>query len=336
MAAVLLSGQQLRPSDLMRRFSITAEQLHRDLLSLGMAGTFGDGYSGDYLEVHPLPPLEPERFRSDYLSRDIPVRLTGPAGTAVDTMSRPVSLTRYGALGVLMALQALERMSAPDDSGTGPAVRSLRRKIAGVVPPELVSAADSMALARTSAENVSLESIRAAAAGGFCVRIRYSDAAGSRTQRVIEPVQIVHDGPGVYVRAWCRQAEGERLFRIQRIEQIETLPDVLRSQRADALARTAAPRALAPRTDESISVVLRFSPPAAGTAERFAPSRIHREKSGTVTIGTHFSSAEAAVGYVVAAGGDIQVLQPRELRQQVYARAQQQLRDAQGGDEARR
>ncbi len=62
------------------------------------------------------------------------MRLTGPAGTAVDTMSRPVSLTRYGALGVLMALQALERMSAPDDSGTGPAVRSLRRKIAGVVP----------------------------------------------------------------------------------------------------------------------------------------------------------------------------------------------------------
>ncbi len=72
MAAVLLSGQQLRPSELMRRFSITAEQLHRDLLSLGMTGTFGDGYSGDYLEVHPLPPLEPERFRSDYLSGTFP------------------------------------------------------------------------------------------------------------------------------------------------------------------------------------------------------------------------------------------------------------------------
>ncbi|WP_147107255.1 helix-turn-helix transcriptional regulator [Nesterenkonia populi] len=326
MAALLLSGQEVRPSELLRRFSITPEQLQRDLLSLSMTGTFGDSYSGDYLEVHPAPPLEAGRFHDEYLAADAPVELTGPAGAAVEAMARPVSLTRHGALGVLIALKALVDFCPPEDEHIADAARTLQRKIADVVPAELVSAAESMALARTPADVRSIAAARAAIRHGHSLRLRYTDAEGRTTERTIEPVQIVQEGPSTYMRAWCREARGERLFQLGRIEQLDLLPEEPRGPEAAELELTEAQRPRAARSSESIDVVLRFAPPAAGTAERFAPERIHRDKEdGTVMIATHFRSSEAAIGYVMAGGGDIEVLQPAELREQVHARAAQEL-----------
>lgn len=330
MAALLLIRDDARPSDLLRRFGITPDQLHRDLLSLSMTGTFGDSYSGDYLEVHPAPPLESERFLEEYLAADEPLELTGPAGAAVEAMARPVSLTRHGALGVLIALKALVDLCPPEETHIADAATSLQRKIAQVAPEELVRAAESMALAHTPADRRALAAARQAAASSSCLRLRYTDAEGRTTDRVVEPVQILYDGPHAYIRAWCRRAQGERLFQLGRIEHAEPMPQERRGPQADELELSDAQRPQAVRTEASVDVVLRFAPPAAGTARSFAPEKLHRDKQdGTVTIATHFRSEAAAVGYALAGGGDIEVLQPARLREELRRRAEEELKASQ-------
>lgn len=73
-------------------------------------------------------------------------------------------------------------------------------------------------------------------------------------------------------------------------------------------------------------VVLRFAPFAAAAAQRYAPELQRRDQAdGTMFIRTHFRSAAAAVGTCLAAGGDIELVRPAHLRQEVLRAAQRQL-----------
>ena len=58
------------------------------------------------------------------------------------------------------------------------------------------------------------------------LRIRYYSASRDETtERTIDPVRMFTvDGNG-YVEAWCRQVEGMRVFRIDRMEDVEVLDE---------------------------------------------------------------------------------------------------------------
>lgn len=69
-----------------------------------------------------------------------------------------------------------------------------------------------------------LDALGTAIAGELCVQITYSSGnAGSLSNRKIDPKSIVIENENKYVKAWCHAALGVRLFRIDRISQIEIL-----------------------------------------------------------------------------------------------------------------
>ncbi|WP_022872451.1 helix-turn-helix transcriptional regulator [Nesterenkonia alba] len=324
MAAYLLSSGGARPSELMRRYGISDKQLQRDLLSLQQTGTFTSQF-GEFTDVEPMPPLTVEEFRTEYLAEDPVITLTDPGGRSAEAMSRPVSLTKPGALGLLIALKALIDVCPPGEDEIVAAAESLQRKLTAIVPEKLSQAAETMALARTPADARVLAAARSAIHDGTCLHIEYTDAEGRHSSRVIEPVQVVYDGPDTYLRAWCRQAEAERFFLLSRIDSIEALPHQRRGRQAEHVELTDAVRPTPPRTEDAVDVVLRFAPAAAGVAERFHPQRAAWESDGARVIATYFRSEEALIRRVIESGGDIEVLAPETLRTEVLRRVSAQL-----------
>lgn len=325
MAAFLLSSPGVPPSRLMSEYGVTAEQLHRDLLSIEQSGP-NVGMSR-YVSVEPELPLDRHGFEQDYLSADEPITLDVPDGVSAATMRRPISLTKPGALSLLIALKTLQEVLPAGSEHLLAAARSVEAKVLGVAPESIASAAAAMTWQRAADQPQSVSTIEAAITGDFCVELEYTDAGGAATRRTVEPTHLLYDGPHTYLRAWCRRAAGERLFRLDRIQTIEALPQTPRSARAHALNAAGSAAPTVERGPSSLDgVVLRFAPFAAAAAQRYAPELQRRDQAdGTMFIRTHFRSAAAAVGTCLAAGGDIELVRPAHLRQEVLRAAQRQL-----------
>ncbi|NDK30397.1 helix-turn-helix transcriptional regulator [Nesterenkonia haasae] len=322
MVALLLARDGVQPSELLAKYDITGEQLLRDLLSISLVTT--DEFP-DTLDLQPFPPLNDEEFTTEYLVADEPIVLRS-GGSVID---KPVSLTKPGALSLMIALKVLIEISPQEDQHIAEAAEQLQEKIKTIVPLAIAQAADSMSLGRRADHRPVLRSVQRAISDHHALSIAYTDISGRHSERVIEPVQIIYDGPHIYARAWCRSAEGERFFRLDRIMQITDLPhEPQREESATLLLTINGPQI--PVSEDSVPVVLRFSPSASSQAALFHPVKQHTEKgTGARTISTSFLTREAVVRTCLEAGGDIEVLRPVDLRVEIAQRARELLKSAQ-------
>lgn len=327
MAGYLLSADGVRPSELLARHQITPKQLLKDLLSIQQSGSFGPGQYGEFIDIHPAPPLNLESFTQDYLVVDAPITLAMPSERTGDVLARPLTLTKPGALSLLIALNT---MISAAKSGAGAAedwvsaAESLRAKITTVLPEGLQEAATKVA-AGAQTHSPALAALRDAVTGGYCVQLRYEDASGTVTERVVEPTHIYLDGPRTYLQGWCRVAQGPRNFLSSRIRAQRPLPEEPIGETARALAQAPAEPPRPPRDSGAFDVVLHFSPAAAALADRYAPRRQRIQPDGARFISTWFQSREALIRLCLQLGGDLTVLAPAEIREQVTLRAREEL-----------
>jgi proteasome accessory factor C len=74
---------------------------------------------------------------------------------------------------------------------------------------------------RLEAPDEVVDPIRAALDSGHALELTYLGAARDEvTERMVDPAEVVVIDGYAYLRAWCRQAAGMRLFRLDRILQL--------------------------------------------------------------------------------------------------------------------
>lgn len=133
-----------------------------------------------------------------------------------DYFSRPIRLTPPEALQMIGAGRAV--LSA----GSAPAaLESAVRKLESLV----FSDVDEM-LTIDLSEPPLLDELRAAIETNSVVHIRYTAiGTGEKTTRDIEPWQVYSASGNWYLTAWCRRADAERVFRVDRIRSIADVAD---------------------------------------------------------------------------------------------------------------
>lgn len=316
MIALLISSDGVPPSELMEMYSISAPRLLRDLLSISLVST--EGFP-DTLDIQPFPPLTDHEFQTEYLVDDPPIRVYSGAGV----FDRAVSLTKSGALSLLIAVEALIGAGSAEDESLPTAAESAKQKILSIVPETIARTAQTMSVGLSAASDRLLQTAQAAITGTYAVSIEYADASGQLSSRLIDPVQVQHAGAHSYLRAWCRQAEGDRYFRLDRILQLEARPQTPQTEQAASIDLSVRATPAVPVTDDSLQVVLRFAPHASQQAWLYQPIKQHTDQqTGARIISTHFSTQEAAIRTVLGSGGDIEVLRPTDLREQLRRRAE--------------
>lgn len=114
-------------------------------------------------------------------------------------------------------------------------------KILAVLPPTARAAADALALFSPvrpidDLTRERLLNLRQAIEGRRLVRIDYLDLRGQRSQRELRPLGVLHWDAVWTLAAWCTLRQDFRSFRVDRIEQLQLLPQTFRDEPGRTLA----------------------------------------------------------------------------------------------------
>jgi proteasome accessory factor C len=180
-------------------FGVSEAQLRKDLTLLWMCGLPGHG-PGDLIDIS---------FEGETVS------VIFDAG-----MSRPLRLTAEEALALVVALRTLaETPGLADSDAVQRALAKVEAAAGGAVDDSTVA----VALDRTQRL---LPVLQRAIDERWALRMRYYSASRDETgERTVDPVRLFEADGRSYLEAWCRQAEGMRVFRLDRIEDVTLLDE---------------------------------------------------------------------------------------------------------------
>ena len=183
------------------RFGLSEKELLDDLGVVYMIG---------------LPPYSPDALVDVEVDDEgrVTIRLA-------DFFSRPLRLTPGQGLALLASSDGL--LSIPGTDPDGALARALA-KLGAALGVDSENASDPIEVHLGTAEAPVLDELRTAARAGTEVEIDYySFNRDAKTTRAIAPWRVFADAGHWYVHAWCHRAEGERIFRVDRIERLGDL-----------------------------------------------------------------------------------------------------------------
>lgn len=211
--------RMLRVTELAERFEVSTRTVERDLQALQAAGV--------PLRAQPGP--------------------GGGYGLAIETTLPPLNLTALEAAALATALAAAPAMPFAE------AGRSALKKLAAVMAASPRDAAtrllDQVRVPQTEgrpSKSVS-EVVQQGLVDKLAVRLRYLDAHGQETERVVEPSGLFGTHNGWYLAAWCRLRQAPRAFRLSRITEASLTREAIVPRPLDTLLADI-PLSLAPPT----------------------------------------------------------------------------------------
>lgn len=289
------------------QFGVTADQLRRDVETLWVSGL--PGGTPDLLVDFDAELLDEGRLR-----------LTAPLG-----LDRPVTLTREEGTALLLSLRVLVRLLSAVPGAAVPLRRAEQAlsKLLGA-PAQAVEAAEE----GQETEDPVLAAVTRALAEGRRLHLVYASATDERSERDVDPFEILSDGSHLSLRAWCAHRRAERTFRLDRVLQAtvsERAAAPHRRLRAQGLERLAG-SAHAPTAE------LHLAPAGRWLVEQAGCERVEEHRDGTLTATVRGRSRDWLVGLVLSAGRHVLDVSPPDLREEAAARARVALSAyAQGG-----
>ncbi|WP_346623639.1 WYL domain-containing protein [Blastococcus montanus] len=283
-----------------RDFGVSERQLRGDLELLWMCGLPGYG-PGDLIDV---------AFEGDR------VRVTFSAG-----MVRPLRLTTDEAVALVVALRTL--LELPDLAEREAVSRALAK----------VSAAAGDAAERTSPVAVSVDVredalavVREALERQRALHLHYYvPARDERTERTVDPMRLLLVDGRWYLEAWCRRAEGVRLFRLDRVDDVAVL-DEPAAPPPQAANRNVDDGVYQPGPEEP-AVRLRLARRARWVADYYPVEDVVPvdDPPGGLAVTVRTADLAWARRLVASLGGDAVVDEPVEIGTQVAAEARAAL-----------
>ncbi|CCH30503.1 YafY family protein [Actinosynnema sp. NPDC047251] len=285
-------------------FEVTPRQLRKDLELLWMCGLPGYG-PGDLIDLS---------FEGET------VTVTFDAG-----MSRPLRLTAAEATALLVALRALAETPGVADKA---AVRRAVAKIeAAVGQAQPAGVAVGLAMREAPETVLVRDAVSDGVLRGRALRLSYyTPSRDEVTDRVVDPMRLLLVEGRSYLEAWCRLADGVRLFRLDRIDGVTVLEE------------PASPPPHAEPTDTSEGLfrpdpsqrtaVLVLEPDARWVAEYYPVDGLTELDEGRARVLFRYADTPWMVRLLLGLGGEVRVEQPAELVEAVARQAEAALRRA--------
>lgn len=274
-------------------FAVTEEQLRRDLQLLWMCGLPGHG-PGDLIDLS---------FEGDSVS------VIFDAG-----MSRPLRLTAEEALALVVALRTLmETPGLTDRDAVERALAKVEAAAGGSVD------ADTVAVALDHVDRL-LPVLEQAIDRQRALALRYYTATRDETtDRVVDPMRLFSMDGRSYLEAWCRRAEGMRVFRLDRIENAHLLDEPARPP-AEAQLRDLSEGVFTP-APEHLLVVLRVAPAYNWVADYYPVVDDATLSEGQRQISVRVADPAWVRALVLGSAGQVRVLSPEWLAEDLSVEA---------------
>ncbi|SEQ33091.1 helix-turn-helix transcriptional regulator [Lentzea albida] len=285
-------------------FGITPKQLRKDLELLWMCGLPGYG-PGDLIDLS---------FEGETIT------VSFDAG-----LDRPLRLTAAEAASLLVALRALaDTPGVVDTDAVQRALAKIEAAVGKAQPAGMVVGLGAFERGETAEVRAAVQD---AVKRERAVRIRYySQSHDAMSDRVVDPMRLLLvEGRG-YLEGWCRSALGVRLFRLDRIDDVQVL-DEPSAPPPHAQPTDTSEGLFHPRDDQKIAVLL-LEPDAHWVAEYYPVDHAAELSDGRTRVLMRYDDPSWMVRLLLGLGGDVHVEQPAELADEVVRQAREALRRA--------
>ncbi|QBJ94553.1 YafY family transcriptional regulator [Rhodococcus sp. ABRD24] len=306
MVPYFMANPGISAADAARELGVTVPNLMDDLRQLWMCGLPGYG-PGDLIDLS---------FSEDSIT------VIFSAG-----MDRPLRLTSTEATVLLVALRSLAEMPGMVDPTAAQGAIAKIESAAGSAArgnsdpdpdPDDSSERDG------ASENPTTARVRAALEHRRALHMTYYSASRDAvSERVVDPIRSLLVDDHSYLQAWCRQAEGVRLFRFDRIDA------------AIELEEPARPPEMALRADEHLELftddsalpqaLLRMAPDHGWVLDNYPMDPVRTLPDGSVEATMRYGAQDWMARLVLGFGSGVRVLGPPALVEAVRDRARAAL-----------
>jgi proteasome accessory factor C len=283
-----------------RQFGISEDQLVKDLELLFVCGTPGH--------------LPDDLIEAEWETGHVFI------GNA-DAIARPLRLGVDEALALIVGLRALAEVPGLHDR------EALDRTLA-----KLEAAAGEAALSSSTQVSVEVEgeaevlaTARRALGSNRRVHLRYFvPTRDETTERDVDPMRVLMVDGRWYLEGWCHRVEAVRLFRLDRVVDIEALAEPAELPAA-AVARDLDDGLFVPSPDDTV-VSLELDASAHWVAEYYPVEEVRRLGKGKLLVRIRAADGRWLRTLALRLGGAARILDPPELAAEVRERAASALR----------
>ncbi|MFH0977060.1 MAG: YafY family protein [Spirochaetota bacterium] len=158
--------------------------------------------------------------------------------------------------------------------------------------------------------------------GNTLLKIKYSDAKGESSERIIEPMTLIMMGYTWYLFAFCRMRNSFRVFRLSRIKKIDALQQIFSRREAsykDYTGKDIDDRAVT-------CLVLKFSSAVRARVEDyFDEEQIDTIENGDMIVKVSYPEDDWVYSFILGYGEHVEVLEPPHIKKIICEKAKKVL-----------
>jgi proteasome accessory factor C len=228
-------------------------------------------------------------------------------------IDRPLRLTPDEALALVVALRMLA-----ETPGTGN--RDAIERALAKIESSAGELGDAPVAVRLPGNTEGVERLRGAVVRGRALHLTYYTPARDETsERVVDPMRVLMVGGRAYLEAWCRRAEGTRLFRVDRIDAFDEL-DELSAPPAQARPHDVSDGVFRPGPELPL-VTLRVGRTGRWITEYYPCEGVQRADGDEWVVTMRVTDLGWAQRFLLGLGPGVTVVGPPELVERIRASA---------------
>lgn len=167
-----------------------------------------------------------------------------------------------------------------------------------------------------SADNDKFESIKTAVIYHRAMQIVYEGSCHGGSKRTILPLKLMYKAKEWYVKAYCRQKQDFRIFKLTRIIEWKVLDEEFEP--------ISFPEYDVETGQAGNTIVLKFSKAVAYRVyDEFDKSQMKRLESGELLVSAQMPEDDWLIGYLLSFGTQVDIIEPYYLRETLAQKAKE-------------
>ena len=167
-----------------------------------------------------------------------------------------------------------------------------------------------------SADNNKFESIKTAVIYHKAMQVVYEGSCHGGSKRTILPLKLMYKAKEWYVKAYCRQKQDFRIFKLTRIVEWKVLDEEFEP--------ISFPEYDVETGQAGNTIVLKFSKDVAYRVyDEFDKSQVKRLESGELLVSAQMPEDDWLIGYLLSFGTQVDIIEPYYLRETLAQKAKE-------------